>query len=520
MSRSGRSVLLCEASEKAGGLVGSFRRGGLTFDSGIRAFENSGIIFPMLRELDIDMAVVSNPVTIGFENQSVLLSPDAGLGQYAHMLAQLFPESKDDIAAIVNEIQKTMGYMDVLYGIDNPLFGDVTKDMSYIVKTLLPWLLRYQSSMKKINRLNDPVYCFLQKFTGNRALIDMISQHFFKDTPASFALSYFSLYLDYSYPLGGTGVLAEKLLDKLTSTGGTMLLNTPVTAVNPTEQVIRTADGHTYGYKKLIWACDMTWLYRCLDTTGLSAGSTSLIEQQRRSTAAAEAGDSILTLYVTLKRDRSYYTGQWTAHSFYTPLITGLSQLPNWDMPGLGQQSPDARADSLKTWIRDYLALTTYEISIPVLRDPSLAPPGKTGLIISSVFDYRLVKLIGEDGWYELFKQLCAETIIEIFDRSAFPFEKADVENVFCATPLTLERHTHNKGGAVTGWGFSNRPMPAVNSMQKIAQAVKTPIPHVYQAGHWTFSPAGLPIAVLTGKLAADAVAKALRRKDKRSGAL
>ncbi|HPG86886.1 MAG TPA: hypothetical protein PLQ29_09325 [Spirochaetales bacterium] len=42
-------------------------------------------------------------------------------------------------------------------------------------------------------------------------------------------------------------------------------------------------------------------------------------------------------------------------------------------------------------------------------------------------------------------------------------------------------------------------------------RSIRTPIPGVYQAGQWTFSPSGLPISILTGKLAADAVVKDLR---------
>jgi len=36
-----------------------------------------------------------------------------------------FPENSEDIAAILREIDKVMGYLDVLYGIDNPLFLDL-----------------------------------------------------------------------------------------------------------------------------------------------------------------------------------------------------------------------------------------------------------------------------------------------------------------------------------------------------------------------------------------------------------
>jgi len=38
----------------------------------------------------------------------------------------------------------------------------------------------------------------------------------------------------------------------------------------------------------------------------------------------------------------------------------------------------------------------------------------------------------------------------------------------------------------------------------------KDVIPGVYQAGQWTYSPSGLPVSILTGKIAADRVSKAL----------
>ena len=56
-------------------------------------------------------------------------------------------------------------------------------------------------------RLSQPVAEYLAKFTTNKALVDVIAQHFFQDTPTFFALSYFSLYLDYCYPKGGTGMV-------------------------------------------------------------------------------------------------------------------------------------------------------------------------------------------------------------------------------------------------------------------------------------------------------------------------
>ena len=57
------------------------------------------------------------------------------------MLADIFPENESDIDKIAQEIQKVMDYMDVLYGIDNPLFLEDMKDREYLLKTLLHHLL-------------------------------------------------------------------------------------------------------------------------------------------------------------------------------------------------------------------------------------------------------------------------------------------------------------------------------------------------------------------------------------------
>jgi hypothetical protein len=50
--------------------------------------------------------------------------------------------------------------------------------------------------------------------------------------------------------------------------------------------------------------------------------------------------------------------------------------------------------------------------------------------------------------------------------------------------------------------------MPVINKIQQADRAVLTPIPSVYQAGQWVYSPGGVPMSVLTGKIAADRVLK------------
>ena len=58
----------------------------------------------------------------------------------------------------------------------------------------------------------------------------------------------------------------------------------------------------------------------------------------------------------------------------------------------------------LRIWTKKFSELNTYEISVPALKDPSLAPKGKTGLIISFLAEYDLFKKLKKSGMLNEFK--------------------------------------------------------------------------------------------------------------------
>jgi len=105
---------------------------------------------------------------------------------------------------------------------------------------------------------------------------------------------------------------------------------------------------------------------------------------------------------------------------------------------------------------------------------------------------------------------LVAERVTKVLDGTIYPGLSAAVMERFTSTPLTIEKVTGNAEGAITGWAITNPVMPAVNKLPQVARSVLTPLPDTYQAGQWTFSPSGLPISILTGRLAADRVLKDL----------
>ena len=519
LSQYGYKVLICEQAEKPGGLVSSFEYKGFTFDAGIRAIEDSGIIFPMLKQLDIQMDMVKSPVSVGMGDLMIRLTNRESLADMESMLGELFPDNREDIKKIIAEIHRVMKYMDVLYGIENPLFMDLKGDSKYLLKTLLPWFIKYQMNIGQVAKLNRPVTAYLRQFTDNQQLIDMIVQHFFKDTPTFFALSYFGLYLDYNYPMGGTGTFPSKLCAKMKELGGEILTGTEILSIDPADKTIRTGDGQSYSYDKLIWAANLKTLYSILEEGGLPKGSgTKPWELQKQKVLAHRGNDSVLTFFLGVNELPECFNEICGPHTFYTPDLQGLSSLDPSEWQQLANEdnlTNDQKKYALQKWTNAYLELTTFEISIPVLRDPTLAPEGRTGIIVSTLFDYDLVKHLDRMGWYEEWKEAAKTHMVGVLTRGILPFLEEKLEFGLTSSPLTIQKFSGNADGAITGWAFSKDGTPAEDRFKKINRSVLTPLPDIYQAGQWTFSPSGLPVSILTGKLAADLVDKDLKRQNK-----
>jgi len=519
IAKSGQSLALFEKQDKVGGLIQTFERNNVYFDGGLRSMENSGTLFPMLRQLGIEIDWVKSKTSIGVADSVIVLENHESIEEYEAFLIKEFPENEDDIKQIVKEVRKSMDYMDVLYGIDNPTFMDLKKDKEYVRNELLPWMFRFLLAIRKIKRLKEPVDEYLQRFTKNQALIDVIGQHFFQKTPASFALSYFSLYLDYYYPKGGTATPIYKLADYIRDNGGVIQTSTSIVTHNPEKKCVIDNQGTQYFYDHIIWAADLNQLYQRIPTNQVNDKKLiRKIEEKKNYLKDLRGGDSVFSVYMTVELEPEYFSDKCTGHFFYTPSKKGLSAVNNsmfnefLAMPRVDTNDTKLK-QKLISYLNEYCDLNTLEIAIPVLRDADMAPKGKSGLIVSLLFDYQLAKKIDLAGWTAEIKVALEQRFIKILDESIFPELKEKVSHCFSSSPLTIENLTDSTEGGITGWAFTNPYMPVVNKMLTIAKSVNTIFPSVYQAGQWVYSPSGMPISVLTGKLAADKVIKRSRRK-------
>jgi len=173
LNRENYKVILLDKNERVGGLVGTFKSNGFSFDSGPRAFVNSGIVKPILKDLGIQAEYLENKITIGVEDQFFKIHSMGDLQVYKGILVDLYPESKHEIEEIISIISQLSDYTKVLYEFDNPNFIDFKSDLKFIFKKLIPWTFKFLIAMRKLNQFSVPMEEFLKSKTGNQSLIDL-----------------------------------------------------------------------------------------------------------------------------------------------------------------------------------------------------------------------------------------------------------------------------------------------------------------------------------------------------------
>jgi phytoene dehydrogenase-like protein len=184
---------------------------------------------------------------------------------------------------------------------------------------------------------------------------------------------------------------------------------------------------------------------------------------------------------------------------------------PDWDGIAAGDRSKPG-----------FFARSPVEVSIPCLHDPSLAPEGKSGIIVSALAAYDYADRWGTAGGpsgatYEALKEEVAAQLIATTEQ-VIPGLSRRVQFRMVATPLTYERYTWNADGAVCGWTCDprttfHREAPGTAS---IKASILSPVDRLLLAGHWAFYPGGAPVGILTGRLAAEHIVQSLKKRGNR----
>jgi len=512
LTKAGYDVQILEKNERTGGLLGTINKNGFYFDTGPRALINSGIVKPILKELGINWEYFENIISIGIEDKLFKVTSMDDLQEYQRILTEIYQDNKEDVKKIINSVNELSEYTKTIYEFDNPYFGDQFSNKEYVVKKLLPWTLKFLQALRKFNQYKMPMEDFLHQLTGNQSLIDILTQHFFRGTPTYFALGYFYVYLDYFYPKGGTGVFKDLLTEKFIQGGGQINLNKQVTRIVPGESKVVDAEGTDYHYDHLIWTADLKAFYCNLDPTGLETQTISKYEFEKQKILSSKGAESVFIMNLGVDRPSSYFKDHGGEHLFFTPSKQGLGETNRTQRVNLIENFDQMSKSEVITWLNSYCDQTTYEISIPVLRDNSLAPERQTGVMVSCLFDYQLIKKVENAGWYDEFKERLEKRILSILSTTIFKDIEKDILFRFSSTPLTINKLTGSSEGAITGWSFEAEP-PVIYKLTDVGKSVFTAFPNIYKAGQWAYAPAGVPIAMLTAWHAYQQIVKRSKRK-------
>jgi phytoene dehydrogenase-like protein len=502
LAHKGREVLLIEKNGHCGGLMNSFVRDGFRFEGGARALVNAGLVKPLIKEFGLDIQVLPNHITLGVEDKMLVIDGEGSLNAYAGLLKGLYPDSVDEVDRIIQAIHSIIEDMKVLYGVDNPLFTKKKKNILTLAPSVIAWTFRFFRTMYRISKMDTPFEEYLATISSNQSLKDIIGQHFFRKTPVFFALSYFALYNDYIYPKGGVGAFIEALVNAIRTHGGEIRYDTEIVQVDAQDKTLTDSAGEAYRYNKLIWAGDLKALYAMSTNDGLGVQDQAVFSRCKEEILARKGAESVFSVFLAVDLPPGTFGKIASGHVFYTPDRKGLGQIHTTGLKELLGRWNSVSKEEVYVWLQRFCRCNTFEISIPALRDPEAAPVGRTGLIISALFDYELTERIRAAGWHDEFKKRVEDEFIEVVSSSLYPGLKDRILFSFSASPVSIFDRVRSSEGSIVGWSFEEK-IPVVTSMFRMADSVKTALPEVYAAGKWVYSPAGGPTAIMTGRIAA-----------------
>jgi phytoene dehydrogenase-like protein len=298
------------------------------------------------------------------------------------------------------------------------------------------------------------------------------------------------------------GSFIETLVDAIRKRGGEVRIDTEIARIDALSKVITDTDGNSYQYRKMLWAGDLKALYSMTDDVTIGGKDRDSFARRKKAILGHRGAESVFSVFLAADLPPEAFGRVSSGHVFYTPDRRGLGDIHTAELTGLLRRRDTVRKDEVYSWLRRFCRYNTFEISIPALRDPDAAPAGKTGIIISALFDFDLAEKIRAAGWYDEFKRRVEEEFIDTISSSIYPELKEKVLFSFSASPSSIYDRVRSSEGSIVGWSFEGE-IPVVTSMFRMADSVKTALPDVYAAGKWVYSPAGGPTAIMTGRIAA-----------------
>ena len=462
----GYRTTIFELHDLPGGLCTSWNRRGYTFDGCIHWLVGSGPSNNFYRIWEELGAVQGSQMVNheeffrieGKEGKTLILYTDAD--RLAAHLKDLAPEDSKTIEELTEAIRQ-FAYMEV--PIDAGLLNNVK-----MAGKMLP-LLKYFKRYGKIS-----IQAFANRFQNSFLKESFASIFDIPDFPMIALLMTlgFQHRQAAGYPIGGSLQFAKSVERRYLNLGGDIRYKARVTQIiteNNHAVGVRLADGTEYRADQIISAADGH--ATIFDMLNSQYSNEEILSNYRD----LPIFQPIIQVSLGIGRDFSL-----EPHALTFPLVEPLR---------------------IAGELHSKISIKHY------CYDPTMAPSGKSSLVISFTSNYDYWQELGYGTQaYRTEKEDILTQVVAVLERR-FPGIKDQVEVADVATPLTYERYTGNWQGSMEGW------LITTSTLRKRIPNTLPGLKNFYMIGQWVQPGGGLPPAAKSGRDIVKIICKDDRRK-------
>ena len=459
--RSGFDVTIIEHHTIPGGICTSWKRKGYFFEGAIHWMVGSS---PKTEayQLWTDTGALGNGIPVYLHDPFRSIEWD---GQIIHLyrniektvsqLITLSPEDEKELRRLVKDVKAVVKMTMPIFDVK----GIKIKNPKHMGLSFMLKMLPAMPTMSKYGKISCAEFVNSFKHPAIRRLFSFITDDYAATAIVSTLGTLNSG--DGGYPEGGSLPMTQRMAKTFTDLGGKIKLNTHVKKVN-------IENGRA---------------------TGVTLKSGTL------------AADAVIVTQETIAAMSQLFDVQPDDAYLKTICDTTKPAVCTFVSIGVRTELPD---NTIPEWKLEtpitYAGQTIHELSFNSYR--CYAPEGGTALTTALMTDtYDFWKKAKSEGRYETEKKALGEQFINTLCQK-YPQCEGKIEVVDIATPLTYERYT----GAYKG-SWMGIMKPGVSAGLMYPGDCKN-ISGLYFAGHRMMSPGGLPVALASGRTAAQLVCR------------
>jgi phytoene dehydrogenase-like protein len=462
LAKKGHKVTIFEAHSSPGGYTAGFRSNGFYFESGTLSFESSHLVFPVMKEIGVFEKVefVRQKLGLITEQMKGVCSSYDDLKRLARESYPTEKENLDRYFCVADRMIRTM------FAVVRPkgLGGYLAYPFN---------LARFMALFRKYSKTTTTDLA-VRSFGRGSALSRLFRDLGYPDMSASIiGPAFMSFFDDYWTVRSGMQSWADALAENFRSLGGELKLRSRV-------DKIVTKDGAAVGVESkgefhaadwVISAADYKKTFlKWLDNPSL------LPDAFREKVARAAVSEGMVAVYLGLNIPPAEL-GKWLK----APHVGFQDNYVDIDFR-LARDDPE------------YFRKATVFFYSPSLHDASLAPEGKSGLMIQAMSPCRWM-----DNWggadrqkYRELKEAVKHALIARAS-AAIPDLASRIEFSDMATPRTYERYTGNTDGATSAWSWNPKNKFYKNIM---GVQITTPVRNLLIGSCWSSQIGGVPSAI------------------------